>query len=105
MPTCARRRGRRHGVLPRTFKLKSNQTGNYPLKMPGSFKPITDATAIGYPLYHGNRSATASATRSRSPPQGPTEPFLGATILRGRTRNGASVTVKTGRVNNMTLQL
>ena len=91
----------------RTVKLKSNHTGTYRLNVPDSFKPITDATPLAYQLYRGNQVGSGVGNPiSLTRPGGRKEPFLGATVLRTTyTDNTASVTIKTGRIRNLTLLL
>jgi hypothetical protein len=91
----------------RTVKLKSNHTGTYRLKVPDSFDPITNATPLGYQLYRGNQIGSGVGNPiSLTRPGGRKEPFLGATVLRTTyTDHTASITIKTGRIRNLTLQL
>jgi hypothetical protein len=90
-----------------TFTLKSNQTKTYTLKTPKGFKPDTaqGRTAIGYTLYRNTALGFGVGNPITSTPKRH-EPFQGATITRAVYRNGViSVTVKTGRVKTMKLQL
>ena len=87
----------------RTLTLKSKHTATYRLKVPKSFKPITDATPVAYQLYRGSQVGSGVGNPI---PSGSHEPFLGATITKTRFSNGTvSVTVKTKRVHNLTLRI
>jgi hypothetical protein len=91
----------------KTFTLRSNRTQTYTMRTPQGFRPDTaqGRTAIGYALYRGTMIGSGVGNPiTRSPRRH--EPFQGATITRAIYRNGTvTVTVRTGRVRNMTLQL
>jgi len=91
----------------RTVTLRSNHTATYRLSVPDSFDPITNGTPIGYQLYRGTQ--IGSGVGNPIPLNRPgtrREPFLGATVLRSSyTNHTASITIKTGRVRNLTLML
>jgi hypothetical protein len=91
----------------KTFSLRSNQTRTYRVRTPQGFRPDTaqGRTAIGYALYRGTAIGSGVGNPITSSPRRH-EPFQGATITRAVYRNGTiTVTVKTGRVRNMKLQL
>jgi hypothetical protein len=91
----------------RTVKLRSNRTQTYRVNLPSNFQPDTarGATAYGYQLYRGTQIGSGVGNKITRTPQRH-QPFLGATVTRAVVRNNTiSVTIKTGRINNLTLQI
>jgi hypothetical protein len=93
----------------RTVTLRSNRTSTYRLQVPDGFQPYSanNSTPIAYQLYRGTQigSGVGNAVRSGTS-RFRHRPAFGATIVRTRWANDVlAVTVRTGRVDNVTLLL
>jgi hypothetical protein len=93
----------------RAVTLRSNRTSTYRLSVPEGFDPISSnrATPIAYQLYRGTNvgSGVGNSVRSGTSRFRHT-PVLGAQVIRTRWADDVlAVTVRTRRVNNVTLLL
>ena len=93
-----------------TFRLRSNRTQTYRLRLPQGFEPtsVRGRALIGYQLYPGSQRGSGVANDiSTTDAGGARRPFLGATVVSEAVTGGAVVVrVRTARLERpITLEL
>jgi hypothetical protein len=73
-----------------TFRLRSNRTQTYRLRLPQGFKAVSvrGSTPIAYQLYVGHARGSGVGNYIRASGGGVHKPFLGATVIRDGITNG-----------------
>jgi hypothetical protein len=86
-----------------TFRLRSNRTRTYRLRLPQGFKAVSvrGSTPIAYQLYVGHARGSGVGNYIRASGGGVHKPFLGATVTRDGIANGfVFVRIRTAKLEH-----